>query len=59
MADFWRPGTALDEPASGDAGEHVPHALLRRMGPSPMGGRFPMVGLLASIYDSVRARTEE
>jgi hypothetical protein len=33
--------------------------LLRRMGPSPMGGKFPMVGLLASIYDSIRARTAE
>ena len=57
VSDFWRPGTALDEPAGGEAGEHVPHALLRRMGPSPMGGKFPMVGLLASIYDSVRTRS--
>jgi uncharacterized Zn finger protein len=56
-ADFWRPGTALDEAESAATPEHVPHALLRRMGPSPMGGKFPMVGLLASIYDSVRART--
>jgi len=24
-----------------------------------MGGKFPMVGLLASIYDSIRARTAE
>ncbi|MFM8784001.1 MAG: SWIM zinc finger family protein [Phycisphaerales bacterium] len=55
-ADFWRPGTALDEGGAGDTAEHVPHALLRRMGPSPMGGKFPMVGLLASIYDSIRAR---
>ncbi len=38
------------------APDHVPHALLRRMGPSPMGGKFPMVGLMASIYDSIRAR---
>jgi uncharacterized Zn finger protein len=56
-ADFWRPGTALEEAESAATPEHVPHALLRRMGPSPMGGKFPMVGLLASIYDSVRART--
>lgn len=35
--------------------EHVAHALLRRLGPSPMNGRFPMVGLLASVYDTVAA----
>jgi uncharacterized Zn finger protein len=55
-ADFWRPGAALDEVASAAEPDHVPHALLRRMGPSPMGGKFPMVGLMASIYDSIRAR---
>ena len=32
---------------------HAPHALLRRLGPSSLQGKFPMVGLLASIYDSV------
>lgn len=58
-ADFWRPGSALDEAEAAPMPDHVPHALLRRMGPSPMGGKFPMVGLLASIYDSVRARTAE
>ena len=57
IADFWRPGPAIDEPSAAPPGEHVPHALLRRMGPSPMGGKFPMVGLLASIYDSIRARS--
>lgn len=48
---FWQAG-----PRSGDEGpEHAypPHALLRRLGPSPLTGRFPMVGLLASIYDTV------
>lgn len=59
IGDFWRPGPALDEPPTVAAAEHVPHALLRRMGPSPMGGKFPMVGLLASIYDSIRARSAE
>ena len=35
--------------------QHAPpdHALLRRLGPSSLQGRFPLVGLLASIYDSV------
>lgn len=53
--DFWRPGAPLEEALNAAPAEHVPHALLRRMGPSPMGGKFPMVGLLASIYDSLRA----
>ena len=56
IADFWRPGASIEEAAAASQPEHVPHALLRRMGPSPMGGKFPMVGLLASIYDSVRSR---
>jgi len=33
--------------------EYAPHALLRRLGPSPLEGKFPLVGLLASIYDHV------
>jgi uncharacterized Zn finger protein len=57
VADFWRPGAALEEAESAAMPDHVPHALLRRMGPSPMGGKFPMVGLLASIYDSIRAKS--
>lgn len=55
MDDFWRPGAHLEEALNAPMPEHVPHALLRRMGPSPMGGKFPMVGLLASIYDTIRA----
>ena len=56
VSDFWRPGAALEEAESAALPDHVPHALLRRLGPSPMGGKFPMVGLLASIYDSIRTR---
>ena len=26
------------------------------MGPSPLQGRFPLVGLLASVYDTVAER---
>lgn len=33
--------------------EYQPHALLRRLGPSPLAGRFPITGLLASVYDTV------
>ncbi len=54
--DFWRPGRALTELESAPAPTHVPHALLRRLGSSTMGGRFRLVGLLASAYDAVRAR---
>ena len=57
VSDFWRPGSDLDSAESAPMPEHVPHAILRRMGPSPMGGKFPMVGLLASIYDSVRSKS--
>jgi len=31
-------------------------ALLRRLGPSPLEGRFPLVGLLASAYESIGRR---
>lgn len=34
---------------------HVNHALLRRLGPSTLEGRFPLSGLLATIYDDVAA----
>src|SRR5262249_31005460 len=54
--DYWR-----NPPGSGELAdlenqpplEHVSHALLRRLGPSPLNGKFPMVGLLASVYDTV------
>jgi len=49
---FWRPGRQIDEmPAETEP--FAPHALLRRLGPSPLQGKFPLVGLLASIYDSI------
>jgi uncharacterized Zn finger protein len=53
LDDFWRPGPALDDLQRAAPSQHVSHALLRRLGPSPLGGRFPLVGLLASIYDTV------
>lgn len=51
--EFWRYGPQLAEIEQSPLPHHVPHALLRRMGPSPLQGRFPMVGLLASVYDTV------
>lgn len=61
VSDFWRPAAGrVDLAAAGSAGS-TDHALLRRLGGSPLGGKFPLVGLLASIYDSVsdEARTLE
>jgi uncharacterized Zn finger protein len=51
--EFWRPGPRLAELQEAPPPQHVSHALLRRLGPSPLDGKFPLVGLLASIYDSV------
>lgn len=52
LEDFWR-GAEVEDTDSPLAHESVKHALLRRLGPSPLQGKFPMVGLLASIYDAV------
>lgn len=51
--EFWRCGPQLMELEHAPPPQHIAHALLRRLGPSPMQGRFPLVGLLASIYDTV------
>jgi uncharacterized Zn finger protein len=56
LHDFWRPGRALMGLDEGTAPQHIPHALLRRLGPSSLGGRFRLVGLLASAYDTIRQR---
>jgi uncharacterized Zn finger protein len=50
---FWRPGPQLADLQRMPPPHHAPHALLRRLGPSPLPGRFPLVGLLASVYDTV------
>ena len=55
---FWRPGVGMLHFQDRPAHPHVPHALLRRLGPSPLEGKFPFVGLLASIYDTVRDHTK-
>ncbi|MCH2135016.1 MAG: hypothetical protein MK101_00365 [Phycisphaerales bacterium] len=49
-AHFWRsPHHLPDVPH--DA--HPEHALLRRLGSSSLGGKFPLCGLLATIYDEI------
>ena len=50
---FWRSGPQLGRIKQMPPPRHAPHALLRRLGPSPLKGKFPLVGLLASIYDTV------
>lgn len=50
---YWHLGSSLKEFENTPPPEHAPHALLRRLGPPPLEGRFPMVGLLASIYDEI------
>ena len=63
LETFWSPGPGLDAFKRERRIEHAPQALLRRLGNAPLDGRFPLVGLLASIYDSVagaaRARLSE
>ncbi|MDG2291213.1 MAG: hypothetical protein P8L37_01030 [Phycisphaerales bacterium] len=56
VEQFWRGehGVGADVHAPG---QHVPHALLRRLGPSTMEGKFPLAGLLATIYDLVSERS--
>jgi uncharacterized Zn finger protein len=51
--EFWRCGPTWAAVRDADAPTYAPHALLRRLGPSPLGGRFPLVGLLESIYTTV------
>ena len=57
LREFWRPGKSLEESRDSPLPKHVPHALLRRLGASPLNGRFPITGLLASIYDTVAEET--
>jgi uncharacterized Zn finger protein len=57
IREFWRPGASLEDSCNSPLPKHVPHALLRRLGASPLGGRFPITGLLASIYDTIAEET--
>ncbi len=57
--DIWSGGSALAEFERSIQSQHARHALLRRLGMTPMKARFPLVELLASIYDSVAESTQE
>ena len=59
LEEFWRTGPELEDFTHLPPPNHAPHALLRRLGPSPLGGQFPLVGLLASAYDTIRAHAEK
>ncbi len=60
IESFWSSPVDATSRASESGPNHTPHhishALLRRLGPSPLQGKFPIVGLLASIYDAVSQR---
>src|SRR5690606_31706193 len=54
IEDFWEAGPALESFETPLRKPEVSYALLRRLGPSPFTeGRFPLVGLLATCYNSV------
>jgi uncharacterized Zn finger protein len=59
LEEFWRAGPEFEDFAHLPPSSHAPHALLRRLGPSPLGGSFPLVGLLASAYDTIKAHAEK
>ncbi|MCK4873490.1 MAG: hypothetical protein KAS72_12255 [Phycisphaerales bacterium] len=55
--DFWGAGPGLDELDVEPGPPDVDHALLRRLGPAPFAdARFPLVGLLATCYDTISRR---
>lgn len=66
LEQFWEAGEELSEVGLSVRKPEVPHALLRRLGPSPFEtGKFPLVGVLATCYDimsthalEIEARTD-
>jgi uncharacterized Zn finger protein len=55
LAGFWDAPGSLREVEIPTGPPPVSHPLLRRLGPSPLQGTFPLVGLLASCYDVISA----
>ncbi|MBI69518.1 MAG: hypothetical protein CMJ38_05850 [Phycisphaerae bacterium] len=53
LEDFWRMPRSPKDADRAPMPPHLPHTLLRRLGISPMDAKFPMVGLLETIYDEV------
>ncbi len=52
-AHFWEAGHELDRLETTLEPPEVSNALLRRLGQSPFEGRFPLVGLLATCYETI------
>ncbi len=54
LDEFWSAGKGLDELETLIEPPVVSHPLLRRLGPSPFeNAKFPLVGLLATCYDTM------
>jgi len=53
IGSFWRPGPSIGELDAMPPAHHAPLAILRRLGPSPLEGRFPLVGLLDSALEAI------
>jgi len=56
---FWETGSALEELDTPIEPPPVPCVLLRRLGPSPFPGAFPIVGLLQTCYEVIGERVVE
>jgi uncharacterized Zn finger protein len=52
LETWWRPHSHVHDL---ERAAHASHALLRRLGASTLEGKFPMSGLLATIYDEAAA----
>jgi len=50
---FWKMPHSPKEADQAPMPLHLPHMLLRRLGNSPLDAKFPMVGLLETIYDEI------
>lgn len=59
LEDFWRSPHSTKEADRAPMPAHLPHTLLRRLGVSPMDGKFPMAGLLETIYDDISRDARE
>jgi hypothetical protein len=56
LDQFWDLGPQIAELETHIGAPPITHPLLRRLGPSPFSNSsFPLVGLLASCYDSISA----
>lgn len=55
LDEFWSLGPEVETVETALRAPEVSHALLRRLGPSPFEARFPLVGLLATCYDTISA----